>query len=122
MKTWDEAHVVPIVSVKKKRTLCGTIMVFLAFAISLSSCGPKELANDKRERIERFLKNIVAATMEEDYRRHGILIDAQVTRLTIDRVSVDETREDFRYFIVGRVSYIIKGERTWRDREGNTIH
>ncbi len=122
MKTWDEAYVIPIASAKNKRTLCGTIMVFLALTISLSACGPKELAKDKREKIEKFLKNIVSATMEEDYRRHNIFIDVQVTRLTIDRISIDETKQDIRYSIIGRVSYIIKGRRTWRDREGNTIH
>ena len=64
---------------------------------------------------------MVSDTTGEDYRRHNVFIDVQVTGLTADRVSITETKEDVRYLIVGRVSYIIKGKRTWQNREGSTI-
>jgi hypothetical protein len=35
---------------------------------------------------------------------------------------MSETKQDVRYLIEGRVSYVIKGKRTWQDPEGNTIH
>jgi len=99
----------------------GTILSALLLALCLFACGPGELARDKKEKLEQFLRTMVSDTMGEDYRRHNVFIDVQVTGLTADRVSITETKEDVRYLIVGRVSYIIKGKRTWQNREGSTI-
>jgi hypothetical protein len=104
-----------------KSVLSGILLAVLLSVLCFSACRSRELTGDKREKIDQFLKSLVAATMKEDYRSHNIFIDVQVTRLTVDRIAAEETKQDIRYFIVGTVSYIVKGGRTWRDREGNTI-
>jgi len=98
-----------------------TILFVLLLLGGFFACGPKELSKDKKDKIEQFLRSLVAATMREDYHRHNISIDVQVTRLTMDRIALQETKQDIRYFVVGTVSYIVKGKRTWQDGEGNTI-
>lgn len=83
--------------------------------------GPGAVPNDKKEKIKNFLKTVVVDTLEQDYRGHGITITVQVTNVTIGRITKNETDQDNVYFAQGRVSYIIKGKRTWQDKEGNRI-
>jgi hypothetical protein len=82
---------------------------------------PGAVPNDKKKKIEDFLKTVVVDTLEQDYRSHGITITVLVTSATIDRITKKETGQDNVYFAQGRVSYIIKGKRTWHDKEGNLI-
>ncbi len=82
---------------------------------------PVTVPEDKKEKIEKFLKTVIVDTQEQDYRSHGITITVQVTDLTIDHITKKETEQDNVYFAEGRVSYIIKGKRTWQDKEGNPI-
>ena len=83
--------------------------------------GPNTVPNDKKKKIEEFLKTVVVETLEQDYRSHGMTITVLVSSLTIDRITKKETDQDNVYFAQGRVSYIVKGKRTWRDKEGNLI-
>lgn len=104
-----------------KKIFFGTVLAVVFLTICVSACSPRELAKGQKEKIEQFLRNVVADTMEEDYRRHDMFIKVRVTQLTMDRISIDETKEDVGYFVEGRVSYIIKGKRKWLDREENII-
>ena len=83
--------------------------------------GPGMAPDDKKKKIVDFLKTVVVDTLEQDYRRHNITITVHVTNITIDRITKKETDQDNVYFAQGRVSYIIKGKRTWQDKEGNLI-
>lgn len=117
----------PIISLKMKRSgqgnrgLSGIAFAFTLSAVLISGCGPTGIANEKRVKLEKFLKKVVIDTMEQDYHRHGINISVIVPQLLMDRVSVSRTKQDIHYFVAGRVTYVIKGERTWRDSEGNVI-
>ena len=83
--------------------------------------GPSTMPNDKKKKIEDFLKTVVVDTLEQDYRSHGMTITVLVTSLTTDRITKKETAQDNVYIVNGRLSYIIKGKRTWHDKEGNLI-
>ena len=83
--------------------------------------GPGTVPDDKKKKIEAFLKTVVVDMLGQDYRGRGITITVLVTNVTIDRITKKETDQDNVYFAQGRVSYIIKGKRTWQDKEGNLI-
>jgi hypothetical protein len=83
--------------------------------------GPKTVPKEKVARAGIFLKTLVAETLEKDYQRHNITITASVVKLEIDRITQEETPENISYDVRGRVTYIIKGKREWRDAEGNVI-
>jgi hypothetical protein len=83
--------------------------------------GPGIVPDDKKKKIEDFLKTVVVDTLEQDYRRHNITITVQVTNITIDRITKTKTKQDNVYIVNGRVSYMIKGKRAWHDKEGNLI-
>ncbi len=83
--------------------------------------GPSAVPDDKKGKIEKFIRALAADTLEQDYRSHGITITVLVTNVTIDRITKKETEQDNVYFAQGKISYIIKGKRTWRDKEGNLI-
>ena len=102
------------------------VIIILAASLLFSGIyylqrGPGTVPNDKKKKIEDFIKTVVVDTLEQDYRSHGITITVLVTSLTIDRITKKETDQDNVYFAQGRVSYIIQGKRTWRDKEGNLI-
>jgi hypothetical protein len=97
------------------------ILAFISFSMSCCVRGSNTVPKDKMERIEQFLRNVVADTLREDYQRHNIYIDVLVTDLRIDKVKKKETEDYIFYDAQGKVSYIIKGKRKWVDREGNII-
>ena len=96
-------------------------LLLFAAAVYLLAGGPGTIPKDKADAIEGFLKTVVADTLEQDYRSHGITITVLVASVTIDRITKKETDQDNVYVAQGRVSYIIQGKRTWRDKEGNLI-
>lgn len=81
----------------------------------------KNISHDTRVKIELFLKKTVADTLEEDYRSHGMSMHVVVTGVRINRLTKKETAQDNVYSAQGRVSYIVKGKRRWKDKEGNII-
>lgn len=83
--------------------------------------GPKTVPKDDVGKIENFLRAVVADTLEKDYQRHNITITVVVTNLTTDRITKEKLPEYILYAAQGRVSYLIKGKREWRDKEGNLI-
>ncbi|HAM53611.1 MAG TPA: hypothetical protein DCP92_24055 [Nitrospiraceae bacterium] len=85
------------------------------------ACSSKKIPKKDEGKIEQFLKKIVAETLEEDYQRHNINITVLITHLKIDAITKKEIEQDNEYFVQGRVSYLIKGERKWVDKEGNII-
>jgi len=98
------------------------IVVWLGLAaIFCPSCESKKPGNDTTTKIEQFLKTIVADTLEKDYHSHKIDIYVLVTNLKIDNLTVKDTYQDAVYFAVGKVTYIIKGKRQWKDKDGNII-
>ncbi len=44
-----------------------------------------------------------------------------MTGLAIDRLTKNIMPQDVVYFVQGRVTYIIRGPKEWRDREGNLV-
>jgi len=86
-----------------------------------SACASQKINKDTVEKIERFIKREVADVLEKDYRAHNIDIKVIVTDLTIDGLSKSETAQDTVYLAQGRVSYIIRGKRKWKDQYGNII-
>jgi hypothetical protein len=100
------------------------ILILLALAVvavyHLTS-GSKTVPQDKIAAIENFLKTIVVDTLEKDYQRHNIHITVVVTHLKTDRITKERTPESIIYAAQGRVSYIIKGKREWRVKEGNRM-
>jgi hypothetical protein len=105
----------------KKPIIIIIVIVLVLAGIYYLQRGPSAVPDDTKKRIEVFLRTVVADALEQDYRSHGITITVPVTSLTIDRITKKETDQDNVYFAQGRVSYIIKGKRTWRDKEGNLI-
>jgi hypothetical protein len=102
------------------------IIAILAAALVLAGIyflrhSSSAVSNEKKEQIGKFIKTVVVDTLEQDYRSHGMTITVLVTSLTIDRIAKKETGQDNVYFAQGSVSYIIKGKRTWHDKEGNLI-
>jgi hypothetical protein len=104
-----------------KKTFIPIALLLFAAAVYLLASGPDTIPKDKTEAIRDFLKKAIAESLEQDYRSHGITITVLVTSLTVDRITKKETDQDNVYFAQGRVSYIIKGKRTWRDKEGNLM-
>ncbi len=90
-------------------------------AVCHLTSGSKTIPPDKIAAIENFLKTIVVDTLEKDYQRHNIHITVVVTDLKTDRITKGKAPEYIVYAAQGRVSYIIKGKRAWRDQEGNLI-
>lgn len=96
-------------------------MVFSIVAIyHLTGCQKTE-PQDKKEKIENFLRTVVVDTLEKDYQRHNITITVIVTDLKADSITKEKTPEYIVYSARGRVSYIIKGKREWQDDEGNLV-
>jgi hypothetical protein len=104
-----------------RKKIHSIILLPVVLTICCHSCGPREIPKNKVENIERFLRNAVKDNREEDYRRHDINIEVFVTGLKIERLTTKETEEDNEYFVQGKVSYVIKGKRKWKDKEGNII-
>ena len=77
-------------------------------------------ANRVKE-IEKFLKSTVAETLEADYKRHNMTLTVVVTGLEIDKIHKTETDTFISYVATGKVSYVIKGKREWKDEQGNII-
>jgi len=98
------------------------IMLCLALMAPICpACVSRKPGNETIVKIEQFLKSVVAETLENDYRSHDIDIHVLVTDLKIDSLSVEDTYQDKAYFAVGKVTYIVKGKRQWKDKEGNII-
>ena len=100
------------------------ILILLALSVAVVyhlTSGSKTIPQDKVAAIESFLKTIVVDTLEKDYQRHNIHITVLVTHLKTDRITIEKAPEHIIYAAQGRVSYIIKGKREWRDQEGNPI-
>ncbi len=81
----------------------------------------KNISQEKKEKIESFLKTVVVESLERDYRSHNMSIHPIIANITIDKVNQGETGQDTVYLIRGRVTYIIKGKRAWKDASGNVI-
>ncbi len=97
------------------------MLLLVLAATGCPSCVTKKTGKDTVVKIEQFLKSVVAETLEKDYRSHNIDIQVLVTDLKIDSLSVEDTYQDTVYFALGRVTYIVKGKRQWKDKEGNII-
>ncbi len=95
--------------------VCSAVLLYWLFT------GSNTVPQQKKEAIQAYLKKTVVSFLEEDYHRHGMAMTAVVTDLTIDRVTKKETPQDAIYAVEGRVSYRIKGKRTWKDQEGNLV-
>jgi hypothetical protein len=97
-------------------------IIILGLAVfTTCRCGGKSIPDNKKEQIEQFLRNVVVETQEENYHRHNIGINVVVTKLKVDTITQEETDEYVSYFARGSVSYVIKGKRKWKDKEGNLI-
>jgi hypothetical protein len=103
-----------------KKDLLITVLVLVPLVICSYSCS-KKISQDTAIKIELFLRKTVAETLEEDYRSHNMNMHVVVTGVRIDRLMKKETAQDNVYFALGRVSYIVKGKRRWKDKEGNII-
>ena len=97
------------------------IMILGLAVFTACRCSEKSIPDNKEEKIEQFLRNAVVETLEENYHKHNIGINIVVTKLKVDKITHEETDEYVSYFAKGRVSYVIKGKRTWKDKEGNLI-
>jgi quercetin dioxygenase-like cupin family protein len=100
------------------------ILILLALAVAVVyhlTSGSKTIPQDKVEAIENILKTIVIDTLEKDYQRHNINITVVVTDLKTDTITKERTPESIIYAAQGRVTYVIKGKRTWRVKEGNLV-
>ena len=102
------------------------IIVLIVIVLSLVSVyawtnRPRTVSYEKTERIRDLLRTVVADTLEKEYKGHNIQITARVTKIEVDRITSEETREYIIYSTRGRVSYIIQGRRDWLDKEGNRI-
>lgn len=98
------------------------VLLFSAAGLLWLLGGSRTVPPEKTEAVQSFLKAAVVESLEKDYQSHGIPVTAAVTDLKIDRITKKETRQDNVYFAWGRVSYLVRGPKTWRDREGNLIH
>lgn|GEM_PF-2379752 len=98
-----------------------TVLVVFVLSGCCFSNGSEPIPKQKRERMEGFIRNTVVQTLKKTYHDHDIYIDVIVTNLKIDKVNTEETDEYIFYNTQGRVSYVIKGERAWKDKEGNLI-
>ena len=96
-------------------------LVFIAAMAGCFACVSQKINNDTARKIGRFIRSEVADDLEKDYRAHNIDIKVVVTDLTIDGLSKSETAQDTAYLAQGKVSYIIRGKRTWKDQYGNII-
>ena len=62
-----------------RKTLNIVILVLTVF--TACRCTGKSIPENKREKMEQFLRNVVADTLEEDYNRHNIGINVVLTKL-----------------------------------------
>jgi hypothetical protein len=101
------------------------IVIFLGCVIAACCCTAcdtnQKINKDTVDKIDHFIRNVVSDTLEKDYRSHNMEIRVLVTDLKIDRITKKITEQDNVYFARGRASYIIKGNRNWKDKEGNAI-
>jgi hypothetical protein len=103
-----------------RRDLRIVVLMLVPLTIRSYSCS-KNISQDTRVKVELFLKQTVVDTLEEDYRSHNMSMHVVVTDVRIDRLTKKETAQDNVYFAQGRVSYIVKGKRRWKDKEGNVM-
>lgn len=97
-------------------------LIILGLAIFTAyHCAGRSIPENKKEKVEQFLRNVVVETQEENYHKHNICINIVVTKLKVDKITQEETDEYVSYLTRGRVSYVIKGKRQWKDKEGNLI-
>ncbi len=104
-----------------RRLLITVVLVLSVAAFYHLMSGPKTVPKDKTGKIENYLRTVVVDTLEKDYQRHNINITVVVTDLKTDRITKETTPEYSIYAAQGRVSYMIKGKREWRVKEGNLI-
>ncbi len=102
------------------------VLVAIALALAIGilyflKTGSATVSQEKKVQLASFLKKDFADTTTQDYRSHGIQIDVAATNVKIDSITKKETAQDTVYFIEGRISYIIQGNKKWTDREGNRI-
>ncbi len=105
---------------KKIVVAAGLLLVIAAVIYWVNT--PGTVSPQKTRAIEDFLRQHVSQTVAQDYQRHRINISVEVTGVSIDTITKEETREFISYFVLGKVSYVIRGKRTWHDEEGNEIH
>ncbi len=98
-----------------------TAAALAGIAVLLLRTGPKPVSREKIGRLEDFIKQVVAEDLDRDYRSRGIPVGAEVTAVRIDRATERDTEQDRVYDVRGSVTYVLKGGKTWRDREGNEI-
>ncbi len=96
------------------------LFLLLATASCPLGCTPT-VSREKQEAIRQFIKTEIVDSLEQDYRSHGMTITVVVTDIAFDRLTKREMPQDNRYDVLGRASYVIKGKRAWRDREGNLV-
>jgi hypothetical protein len=105
----------------KKPIIIIVVLVLSLVSVYYWANRTRTVSKEKAEQIKQFLRTVVVNSLEQDYKRHNMQIAAVVTKLDIDRIASDETREYILYFAQGKVSYIIQGRRDWFDQEGNPI-
>jgi len=98
-----------------------TVLVIFVLSGCCFSSGSKPIPKQKLEHMEGFIRSTVVQTLKKAYHDHDIHIDVAVTDLKIGKINIEETDEYIFYNTQGRVSYIIKGKRTWVDKEGNLV-
>jgi len=97
------------------------VLTLIAATACCFACVSQKTNEDTAQKIREFIKSEVADILEKDYRAHNMDIKVIVTDLTIDGLSRSETAQDTVYLAQGRVSYIMRGKRQWKDQYGNII-
>jgi len=104
----------------KKRMLV-FVMALSIFSNYSCSDSSQRIPSDRTKKIEGFLKKVVAETLKADYLSHNMDIEVVVTNMKIDKIHKAEGDMFISYLAQGEVSYMIRGKRIWRDKEGNII-
>ncbi len=105
-----------------KKLLILTVVLLTIMAVYWLMPGTGTISKEKVSAINKYLKTVIVETTEKNYQRHNIFISVLVTNITTAKITKKETPEYISYTAYGKVSYIIKGKRTWPDKEGNLIH
>ena len=116
-----ESHFVHRAAEMKNHPAIFLALVLFTATVWCPACVSQKINKDTIDKIEQFIKSEVANVLEKDYRAHNIDIKVIVTDLKIDSSSKSETAQDTVYIALGRVSYIIRGKRKWKDQYGNII-
>ncbi|HEX9019975.1 MAG TPA: hypothetical protein VF903_01800 [Nitrospirota bacterium] len=106
----------------KKTIISGAVVLTIFAGLYYFFGMPRPVPVEKTEKIQSFLKTLIAETLEQDYHRHHINIAVLVTLVAIDRVEKKDHGEYLSYTVYGKAAYVIQGKRDWRDAEGNLIH